>query len=64
MKSHKLVFFSIFHKGPVNLKVLDGLPHGFLMVRFLEDAKEGQVAFFNMVKEALQIRKPLPKVIQ
>jgi hypothetical protein len=54
-----------FHPlGPINLKVLDGLPHGFLMLRFLEDAKEGQVAFFNMVKEALQIKKPLPKVIQ
>lgn len=49
--------------GPVTLKVLDGLPHGFLMVRFLEDAKEGQLTFFNMVKEALQLKKPLPKVL-
>lgn len=53
------------HIGPVTLKVLDDqLPRGFLIERFLQDAKEGQLVFFKMVKEALELKKPLPKFLQ
>lgn len=50
--------------GNVTLKVLeDQLPRGFLIERFLQDAKDGQLIFFKMIKESLELKKPLPKFL-